>query len=144
MVHGDISNQQEFIIGIRCEDCLVKYKEGNLLDSLLNLIKGKENRAEIDEEVLSLMTYIYRRTNYVVDLVVDAKNYSPELKELLSEYPFNRIVLVKNHISEITARLNTGDLTYYVDNSIIRLDKVNSKYAMTCKDFNTLLHRKVR
>lgn len=144
MLHGEISNQQNFVIGIRCEDCLLKYKEGSVKDSLLNFILGKNNRAEVDESVLSLMTYIYRRTEYVVDLVVDEENYTPQLQELLDSYPFNRVVLVHRNISEITTRLNTGDLSYYIDNDIMRLETVNSKYAMTVEKFNTILHRKVR
>lgn len=144
MRHGDISNQQNFIIGIRCENCLLKYKEGSVKDSLLNFILGKNNRAEIDERVLGLMTYIYRRTEYVVDLVVDEENYTPQLQQLLDEYPFNRVVLVHRNISEITTRLNTGDLSYYVDSDIMRLESVNSKYAVTVDRFNEILRRKVR
>lgn len=144
MRHGDISNQQNFIIGIRCENCLLKYKEGSVKDSLLNFILGKNNRAEIDESVLGLMTYIYRRTEYVVDLVVDEENYTPQLQQLLDEYPFNRVVLVHRNISEITTRLNTGDLSYYVDSDIMRLESVNSKYAVTVDRFNEILRRKVR
>ena len=144
MLHGEISNQQNFIIGIRCEDCLLKYKEGSVKDSLLNFILGKNNRAEVDESVLSLMTYIYRRTEYVVDLVVDEENYTPQLQELLDKYPFNRVVLVHRNISEITTRLNTGDLSYYVDSDIMRLESVNSKYAVTVDRFNEILRRKVR
>lgn len=144
MLHGDLSNQQNFVIGIRCEDCLLKYKEGSVKDSLLNFILGKNRRAEVDESVLSLMTYIYRRTEYVVDLVVDEENYTPQLQKFLDEYPFNRVVLVHKNISEITTRLNTGDLTYYIDSNIIRLESVNSRYAMTVDEFNTILHRKVR
>lgn len=144
MRHGDISNQQNYVIGIRCEGCLLKYKEGSFKDSLLNLIFGKNNRAEVDASVLSLMTYIYRRTEYVVDLVIDEENYTTELQRILDEYPFNRVVLVHRNISEITTRLNTGDLTYYIDSDIMRLESVNSKYAMTLDKFNTILHRKVR
>ena len=47
MQHGDISNQRSFVIGFRCENSLLHYKDNSRSDKLLNIIKGKTKRAEV-------------------------------------------------------------------------------------------------
>ena len=46
MLHGDISNKRSFVIGVRCEDCLLKFKNKGVKDKFLNLWKGKSHNAE--------------------------------------------------------------------------------------------------
>ena len=76
MQHGDISNQRSFVIGFRCENSLLHYKDSSPSDKLLNIIKGKTKRAEIDQKVYSLMNYLYWNTEYTVMLVIDEENYT--------------------------------------------------------------------
>lgn len=143
MLHGDISNQRSFVIGFRCENSLLHYKEGSLLDTLANLLKGKSKRAIVNEKVYSLMNYIYWNTEYTVVLIIDEKNYTQEAQDYLADFPFNQVGKVLKSISEVTMMLNTGELTYYVTEDILDKQRVNSKFAMDVDTFNTLLKRRV-
>lgn len=143
MLHGDISNQRSFVIGFRCENSLLNYKSRNFLDVIANAVRGKTHRAEVNEEVYSLMNYVYWNTEYTVVLVIDEKNYTEEAKRYLADFPFNQVVNVLRNISEVTMMLNTGELTYYVSNDILDLQSVNSEYAVDVKHFNMMLRRRV-
>ena len=143
MQHNDISNHRGYVIGVRCEDCLLKIKDKGVKNKVLNLLKGKLKRAEVNKEVLSLMSYIYWNTEMSVHLIVDKDNYSKELEEFLADFPCNQIGVVITNISEVTMMLNTGLLTYFVTDSMIEKSLVNSKYAVTVDEFNTILKRQV-
>lgn len=144
MLHGDISNQRSFVIGFRCEDSLLKYKDGNIKDKFLNALRGKTKRAEVDPKVYSLMNYIYWNTEYTVMLVIDDENYTKEAEEFLSDFPFNQVATVIRNVSEVTMMLNTGELTYYVSENILDRQSVNSKYAVDVDTINTILKRRVK
>lgn len=141
MKHGELSNTVGYSFGFRCEDFLIHFKESTLLDKAFNALFDKARRAEVNEEVLSFMEYLYRNTEYTVDLVVDRENYTPELKKLLDEMPFNRVVLV-DKLSQITTRLMIGDLTYYVDDSDERRSLVNSPHTRTLREIAQEIKRK--
>ena len=144
MLHGDISNQRSFVIGFRCENSLLKYKDETVKDKVLNGIKGKTKRAEVDQKVLSLMSYIYWNTEYTVMLVIDEENYTKEAQEFLADFPFNQVATVLKNVSEVTMMLNVGELTYFVSEDIIDRHSVNSKYAVDVDTFNTILKRRVK
>ena len=144
MLHGDISNSRSFVIGFRCENSLLHYKDSSPSDKLLNIIKGKTKRAEVDQKVYSLMNYLYWNTEYTVMLVIDDKNYTKEAEEFLSDFPFNQVATVIRNISEITMMLNTGELTYFVSEDILDRNNVNSRYAVSVGEFNTILKRRVK
>lgn len=141
MKHGELSNTVGYSFGFRCEDFLIHFKDTTLLDKAFNALFDKAKRAEVNEEVLSFMEYLYRNTEYTVDLVVDRENYTPELKKLLDEMPFNRVVLVDKP-SQITTRLMIGDLTYYVDDSDERRSLVNSPHTRTLRELAQEIKRK--
>lgn len=141
MKHGELSNTVGYSFGFRCEDFLIHFKETTLLDKAFNALFDKAKRAEVNEEVLSFMEYLYRNTEYTVDLVVDRENYTPELKKLLDEMPFNRVVLVDKP-SQITTRLMMGDLTYYVDDSAERRSLVNSPHTRTLEELAREIKRR--
>lgn len=141
MKHGELSNTVGYSFGFRCEDFLIHFKETTLLDKAFNALFDKAKRAEVNEEVLSFMEYLYRNTEYTVDLIVDRENYTPELKKLLDDMPFNRIVLVDKP-SQITTRLMIGDLTYYVDDSAERRSLVNSPHTRTLHELAREIKRK--
>lgn len=141
MKHGELSNTVGYSFGFRCEDFLIHFKDTTLLDKAFNALFDKAKRAEVNEEVLSFMEYLYRNTEYTVDLVVDRENYTPELKKLLDEMPFNRVVLVDKP-SQITTRLMIGDLTYYVDDSAERRSLVNSPHTRTLHELAQEIKRK--
>ena len=144
MLHGDISNQRSFVIGFRCEDSLLRYKDDSLTDKLMNSIQGKTKRAEVDQKVYSLMNYLYWNTEYTVMLIIDEKNYTKEAQEYLADFPFNQVATVIKNVSEVTMMLNTGELTYFVTDDILDRNSVNSKYAVSVDEFNTILKRRVR
>lgn len=146
MLHGDLSNTAGYTIGFRCIDFLVTYRDESITDKILNAVRGKLKRAEINETVRSLMEYLYRDTEYTVDLIVENKDYTDELKEFLEmNVPFNRVVLIDKP-SQISGRLLVGDLTYYVDNDPERLSLINSRFAVTLAQLSNLLklRREVR
>ena len=143
-MHGDISNHRSFVIGFRCENSLLHYKDDTLMDKVKNSIKGKTKRAEVDQKVYSLMSYLYWNTEYTVMLVIDEKNYTDEAKEYLSDFPFNQVATVIKNVSEITMMLNTGELTYFVSDDILDRQAVNNRYAVDTDTFNTILKRRVR
>ena len=144
MQHGDISNQRDFVIGFRCENSLLHYRDDSIIDKVMNGVKGKTKRAEVDQKVYSLMNYIYWNTPYTVMLVIDEKNYTKEAQEFLADFPFNQVATVLKNISEVTMMLNTGELTYFVSDDILDRNSVNSKYAVDTDTFNTILKRRVR
>lgn len=144
MLHGDISNQRSFVIGVRCENNLLHYKDDSIGDKIANALKGRTARAEIDQRVYSLMSYIYWNTEYTIVLIIDEKNYTKEAQDFLSDFPFNQVGTVLKNISEITMMLNTGQLTYYVSDDILDRNSVNSKYAVSVDEFNTILKRRVK
>ena len=144
MKNGDISNQRSFVIGFRCEDSLLHYKDDSLKDKVMNSVKGKTKRAEVDQKVYSLMNYLYWNTEYTVMLIIDEKNYTKEAEDFLSNFPFNQVATVIKNVSEVTMMLNTGELTYYVSDDIIDRQSVNSKFAVDTDTFNTILKRRVK
>lgn len=144
MLRGDISNQRSFVIGFRCENSLLHYKDDTIVDKIFNGVKGKTKRAVIDEKVYSLMNYIYWNTEYTVMLIIDEDNYTKEAQEFLSDFPFNQVATVLRNISEVTMMLNTGELTYYVSNDTLDRNSVNSKYAVDVDTFNTILKRRIK
>lgn len=144
MLHGDISNQRSFVIGVRCENNLLHYKDDSIGDKIANALKGRTARAEIDQKVYSLMSYIYWNTEYTIVLIIDEKNYTKEAQDFLSDFPFNQVGTVLKNISEVTMMLNTGQLTYYVSDDILDRNSVNSKYAVSVDEFNTILKRRVK
>lgn len=144
MKNGDISNQRSFVIGFRCENSLLRYKDDTIRDKVMNSVKGKTKRAEVDQKVYSLMNYLYWNTEYTVMLIIDEKNYTKEAEEFLSDFPFNQVATVIKNVSEVTMMLNVGDLTYYVSDDIIDRQSVNSRFAVDTDTFNTILKRRVK
>lgn len=140
MMHGELSNQAGYTIAFRCEDNLVKYKTGGIKNAVLNILIGKEKRAEIDEYYRSTMEHLYRNTEYCVDLVILREKYTDELKKLLEEMPYNRVVLIDKE-TQISQRLLMGDITIYVDDDGYRRSLINSVYAIPLRELNNFIRR---
>lgn len=134
MLHGDLSNDAGMTIGFRCVDFFVKFKDTSFTDKVLNTVLGKLRRAEVDPRVGDAIRYLYRQTEYNVDLVIENKDYTSALQKFLESYPFSRIVLIDKP-TQISSRLLTGDLSYYIDDDEQRRGLVNSKFAMSLNDF---------
>lgn len=133
MLHNDISNARSFVIGFRYENNLVQLVK-----------KGLFKKTIINHEVFSLMEYIYYNTEYTVCLVINESTYTKSLQKKLLDYPINYVCMVVKKSSEITSRLNTGELSYYISNDIIDRQSINNKYAIDTKEFNTILNREVK
>ena len=143
MKHGDLANTIGYVIAFRCEDSLVKYKTEGVKNKILNALVGKVARAEIDPLYKSTMEYLYRQTEYVVDLVVLRENYTEEMKHLLDDLPFSRVVVVDKE-SQISQRLLLGDITLYVDEDDYRRSLINSQYAIPLNKLNDYIKRRSR
>ena len=87
------------------------------------------------------MEYLYRNTDYNVDLIIEKKDYTEELKRLVDDMPFNRVVLV-DKLSQISTRLLVGDLSLYVDDNDYRRSLVNSQYAISFSQLNDYIRRR--
>lgn len=145
MMHGDISNQRSFVIGFRCEGTLFQIKNDNFFDKVRNTIKGGVIKgADVNEEVLSLMNYLYYNTEMTTVLIVDEENYKSGVEEFLLDYPASQHKVILRSISEITMMLNTGELTYFVTNDLEEKSRINSKYAVTIDEMNNLIKRRVK
>lgn len=140
MRHGDLANTMGKVIAFRCEDCLIQYKTEGVANKILNALMGKLSRAEINETYRSTMEYFYRQTEYVVDLVVLRDNYTEDMKRMLEDIPFSRVVVIDKE-SQISQRLLVGDLTLYVDDDDYRRSLVNSIYAIPLKDLPKYVRR---
>ena len=138
MKHGDISNSVRATFGFMCEDFVIKYRDNSMVDKVLNTLIGKTKRAEVNTLVTSQMEYLYRQTEYDVDLIIEEKNYTTDLKLLVDDLPFNRVVLY-NKISQITSRLLTGDLSYVIDDNSYRRGLLNNRYAISLEEFSSIL-----
>ena len=141
MKHGDISNQRGYVIGVRYDTLITQSKSRvkNLLDKVLNT----DLSYEINYDTLSIMNYIYKRTEHTVVLVVkETEEKSKSLRDMEELFPFE--VLSISNESEITMQLLTGDMTYYVDDDDYRRSLVNNEYAITSARFNEILRRKGR
>lgn len=88
------------------------------------------------------MEFIYRQTEYNVDLVVEEHEYTKDLKKLLEDAPYNRIVVVKSP-AQITQRLIIGDLSYYIDDNDYRRSLINNQYAMTLQQLGQTIKLRV-
>jgi len=142
LLHGDISNQAGVTIGFRCIDFFVRYKDNNFGDKILNTIFGKTKRAEIDERVAHVMEFIYRKTEYNCDLVVEEKDYTKDLTDFLDDKPYNRLVVVKSP-AQITSRLIIGDMTWYVDDNDYRRSLINNHHAITLRELGQVIKLKL-
>lgn len=140
MKNGDLSNTSGYVIAFRCEDSLIKYKTEGVKNKILNALVGKVARAEIDSVYKNTMENLYRHTEYVVDLVVLRENYTEEMKHILEDIPFSRIVVVDKD-SQITQRLIIGDITLYVDEDDYRRSLINSQYAIPIRELNKYIRR---
>jgi len=140
MKNGDLSNRAGYTIAFRCVDFLVKYQEGGIKNNILNNLFGKTRRAVIDETVKSVMEHLYRDTDYNVDIVVENKDYTPDLKAVLENIPFGRVVLIDKP-SQLVSRLLVGDITYYVDGDSERRKAVGSYNAIGLEHLYTILSK---
>lgn len=121
-----------------CDDFVIMYKDNKLSDKFLNAIFGKTKRAEKNEIAIHSMEYIFRQTEYNVDLLINESTYNSDLKSLIEDLPFCRIVLY-NKYSQITARLLTGDLTYVVDENPYRIGLINNSNVITLDKLNQII-----
>lgn len=140
MLHGDLANTFGKVIAFRCEDSLVQYKTEGVANKILNALMGKVARAEINESYRSAMEHFYRQTEYSVDLVVLRDNYTEDMKRILDDIPFSRVVVIEKD-SQISQRLLMGDITLYVDEDDYRRSLINSSYAIPLKDLNNFVRR---
>ena len=129
MLNNDLSNRGGSTIAFRFEDFLA-VQESKLFQSL------RKPTYTFNEQVLGVMGFIYRNTEYSIDIVIEDINYNPHLKAALDELPFNRITLIHKPV-EITNYLLSGVYHYYVDDNETRRAQINSSYAIglqTCSE----------
>lgn len=114
MLHGDISNITNYSsIGIRIEDTILSPPNKNIF-------KADYNKPKIEKSGVKLSRFIFNRTPYTCDLVVDKKwverYYKNNLNSLLDEIGvmYNEIHIISFE-KDVDILLRTGDLEMYVD-----------------------------
>lgn len=139
MKHKDISNLESYSFGVRVDGFLLKFKEDGLRNNVLNFFLGKGNRAEINEDALFFLNRVYRKTPFSAYLILESRYDSEKMQEfLIDNFPFNELILVKNEI-HISTRLNVGEISYYVDDDANRRSLVNSTFALSLSQANSML-----
>jgi hypothetical protein len=128
MRHGDLSNVLPVVIGFRCEDSLLVPKETNKVRELVSNIFPSTREYVLNDKYTSVMDRVYRRTEYCVDIIIQKENYTDKIKSLLDDLPFNRIVTIEKD-TQISSRIQVGDISYYVDENPSRREVVSSKYS---------------
>ncbi len=136
MWKGNLSNFVDDTIGFACVDFLVLPKRDTLLDRMIASF-AKFHKAKLDQQVLKAIEYVYRKTPMTVDIIVDPKDDCPQLRELLDEVSCGRIVIAKP--SEISRRLYTGDLTWYVDDVEYRRGLVSNSHAINLSALESMI-----
>ena len=63
-----------------------------------------------------------------------------KVSHFLPDFPFNQVLI--HSVSEITMMLNTGEITYYVDNCEKSRAGVNSKYAITLNQLEEIVRKR--
>jgi len=129
MKNNNLSNRGAPCILIKVEDFLVEYKNKNAWDKVANLLVGKENRATLNEDVVSAMFFIFRKTDMTVDLTCD-EGSSLILKSLLEDLPFGRLLEIKKPV-QIAVKLNKGEYLYYVDCDQERMSVISHRRCIT-------------
>ena len=144
MLHGDISNKQNMVMGFRVEGTLLHYREKGLKNKVLNSLLGKPQRAEIDKRVLSAIRYVFYKTDYTIALIVQESNYNRDLEYVLDKYniPYTSVIKVVHNFSDVTDLIERGEISYYIDNREENRGLVNSMYAVDIDQFNTFLRRR--
>lgn len=135
MLHNDISNVAGVVIAFRFEDTLAIPKKG-IPNKILSVF-GAEF-FEIDNTVNNVMEHIYRNTPYTCDLVIERIHYTNKVKKMLEDIPHSRIVLIDKD-SQVTQRLNMGDINLYIDNNEYRRSTINSKYAIPLREIKNYI-----
>ena len=139
MLRGDLSNQQSFVISVQCEGTLLIPKQ-KVINNVLHFLTG-ESRYKVNQKVLDMMYYIYSNTEYTVALVIDDKLYKEE-KKRLEDYPFN--TLINNSRGNIISMLNTGVLSYLIDDNTYQRGVLNNRYVLSFNEFEQRFRRKIR
>lgn len=138
MLHGDLSNSVRASFGFMLSDFVLEYKDTKVTDKILNAVFGKAKRAELNKRAIHSMEYIYRQTEYNVDLLIQEDEYTQDIKSIIEDLPFCRVVLY-NKYSQITSRLLTGDLTYVVDKDPYRMGLMNHSHVISLDTLDNLL-----
>lgn len=139
MLHGDISNMQRFVIGVRCEDTLIQFPKNRVRKWWSKFDKNRVMHGGVVKEVFNLINYLYWRTSYSVELIVNRDNMTVQVEDYLSDMPC-RVISVDNE-NAITTMLNTGELSYFITEKNTDLERVSNKNCMTVKEFNVVMPR---
>lgn len=139
MLYNDLSNKGAETIAFRVENCLLEYKEEGLMNKTLNLLKGKNERATINEEMLRRLVFLYKKTDFNIALVVDEEHYRG-LEDFLIEnrVPFSELVVTRKPV-DIAIKLNVGDFYYYVDTDVKRMYAIGNINCLSPNAFDLIV-----
>jgi hypothetical protein len=126
MIGNDLSNKCAEGLLIRIEDTIVTYKEETLKDTICNFIFGAENRAEINQDGVTLLELLFKKTDFNVTLVVSHSYMIEPLQKLLKGIPYVGSIKEMDLMSIYTF-MHYRRYALYVDNNIERRQKVGGE-----------------
>ena len=90
------------------------------------------------------MRHVFYQTDYSVAVVCGNDSYTDELRSFLEDrsVPYTEFMRIIKSDNEVTMKLLTGDLSYYVDSDYNRLSLINSQYAVSVEEFKTIFRRR--
>ena len=139
MMHGDISNIVSSSFGFRLDGFLLNTRSPQFtgMTGLVEYLKsrfGTVNDKLFNQQAVSVMSRISLKTEYSTPIIIDSAFLSENVQDLVDDnLPYSSIFVI-NKQSEVTDLLNSGIITYYVDDNLDRISATNSPYAYTLSD----------
>lgn len=145
MMHGDISNIVSSSFGFRLDGFLLNTCSPQFtgMTGLINYLKsrfGSVNDPLFNQQAVSVMSRISLKTEYSTPIIVDSTFVTKDVQELVDDnLPYSSVIIIEKQ-SDVTDLLNSGIITYYVDDSLDRISATNSPYAYTLNEVIQKFH----
>lgn len=152
MKNGDISNYYSPRIAFRLDNFLFSTEEAvkiNRLSDIPTFLKSiirPDPKILFNGEAIYMMGRIALRTEYSTPLIVHSDFLTENIQDMIDEYiPFHSTIYVITKQSDVHDLLSKGEITYYIDGNIDRINSTNSDYAMSVQNLDRVLNiRSVR
>ena len=131
MKNGDISNKTLPTVLFRLEDTVLHEKSGSIKDKVVNLAIGKLNNSLLDVNVMSYIYKLARNTEYSVVLGVDSNSRFDVNTFGLNDFEIKPL----HDIQHIKFLLDSGLISYYLDENKERISVLSNDKAMSIDDF---------
>lgn len=132
MMNGDISNVTSANFAFRLDGSIIILAESSDTNNWF-FSKSTSTNLEVDDEVIRIINIIAEKTEFSVSLVIEEDflaRYSPFVRDILNTTPHTKLHIVEDQ-REVSKLIEKGDIDYYVDNDLRRVNQTNSEHAYT-------------